>query len=218
MSNKTGRRSFLKNMGVSGTAAALFPTQLLDSDKVAPDNIPHQESNESANESHQYNQEYKGEFLNRVAFPLGGIGAGMICMEGTGTLSHVSIRNKPEIFNEPSVFAGIVIKGMPSTARVVEGPVPDWKKFGRANAGNGGDGTAIGLPHFGTASFLARFPFATIDLTDKALSLKCKVRECISFIPPEEDNSSLPVAGLEYQFTNVGTKSLDAVFSFNSKN
>ena len=218
MSNKTGRRSFLKNMGVSGTAAALFPTQLLDSDKVAPDNIPHQESNELANASHQYNQEYKGEFLNRVAFPLGGIGAGMICMEGTGTLSHVSIRNKPEIFNEPSVFAGIVIKGMPSSARVVEGPVPDWKKFGRANAGNGGDGTAIGLPHFETASFLARFPFATLDITDKDLSLKSKVTGWSPFIPTDEDNSSLPVAGLEYQFTNVSVKSLDAVFSFNSKN
>ena len=44
-----------------------------------------------------YNSEYAGEYLNRVAFPLGGIGAGMICLEGTGALSHVSLRNRPEV-------------------------------------------------------------------------------------------------------------------------
>ena len=39
--------------------------------------------------------EYSGERLNRVAFPLGGMGAGMICLEGTGALSHFSLRNAP---------------------------------------------------------------------------------------------------------------------------
>ena len=38
---------------------------------------------------------------------MGGIGAGMICLEGTGALSHVSLRNKPDVFNEPCVFAAI---------------------------------------------------------------------------------------------------------------
>jgi len=33
---------------------------------------------------------------------MGGIGAGMICLEGTGALSHVSIKNKPEIFMNPA--------------------------------------------------------------------------------------------------------------------
>ena len=55
--------------------------------------------------------EYTGERLNRVAFPLGGMGAGMICLEGTGALSHVSLRNKPEVFNEPCTFAAICVKG-----------------------------------------------------------------------------------------------------------
>ena len=42
---------------------------------------------------------------------MGGLGAGMICLEGTGALSHVSIRNRPEVFNEPVVFAAISVKG-----------------------------------------------------------------------------------------------------------
>ena len=60
---------------------------------------------------------------------MGGIGAGMICLEGTGALSHVSIRNRPEIFNEPCVFAAIFVKGPQPIARVLEGPVPTRKIF-----------------------------------------------------------------------------------------
>jgi len=37
----------------------------------------------------KYDAEYARERLNRIAFPLGGLGAGMICLEGTGALSHV---------------------------------------------------------------------------------------------------------------------------------
>ena len=42
---------------------------------------------------------------------MGGIGAGMICLEGTGALSHVSLRNRPEVFNEPLIFAALCVKG-----------------------------------------------------------------------------------------------------------
>ena len=59
----------------------------------------------------KYNTPYTGERLNRIAFPLGGIGAGMVCLEGAGALSHVSLRNRPEVFNEPLVFAAICVKG-----------------------------------------------------------------------------------------------------------
>jgi len=34
---------------------------------------------------------YAGDRLNRIAFPLGGLGAGMVCLEGTGAFSHVSL-------------------------------------------------------------------------------------------------------------------------------
>ena len=61
---------------------------------------------------------------------MGGIGAGMICLEGTGSLSNFSLRNKPEIFSEPTVFSAICIKGEKNVARVLEGPVPKWKIFG----------------------------------------------------------------------------------------
>ena len=111
-----------------------------------------------------FNGPYFAEYLSRVAFPLGGIGAGMVCIEGTGALSHVSVRNAPEVFHEPLLFAALSVKGRKSFARVLEGPVPSWKAFGTANAGNGGSGKSYGLPRFARAEFLARFPFATITL------------------------------------------------------
>ena len=33
--------------------------------------------------NHKFNGAYSGDYLNFVAFPLGGIGAGMICLDGT---------------------------------------------------------------------------------------------------------------------------------------
>ena len=105
-----------------------------------------------------YNAEYTGENLNQVAFPLGGIGAGMICLEGTGALSHVSLRNRPEVYNEPCVFAAVALKGHRAAARVLEAPVPSRKLFGPGGTGNGGAGTTYGLPRFAATSFKARFP------------------------------------------------------------
>src|SRR3954453_13112655 len=66
-----------------------------------------------------FNGPYSGDHLDHIAFPLGGIGAGMICLEGTGALSHFSIRNRPEVYNQPLVFAAVAVKGKRTIARVL---------------------------------------------------------------------------------------------------
>jgi len=165
-----------------------------------------------------YDGEYFGPRLNRVAFPLGGLGAGMICLEGTGALSHFSLRNKPEVFNEPCAFVALCVKGNPNVSRVLEGPVPGWKLFGGPGAGNGASGASFGLPRFRRASFRARFPFGTVTLVDSAVPLRVELTGWSPFEPGDADNSSLPVAALEYRFTNRTNASLEAVFSFNAKN
>ena len=166
----------------------------------------------------EFNGVYRGEYLNRVAFPVGGIGAGMFCLEGTGTISHMSVRNNPDIFNEPCMFAAISVKGMQGGAKVLEGPVPDWKKFGQLQAGKGSPRTTWGFPHFDEAEFLARFPFGIITLRDKKLPLEVRMSGWNPFIPTDPDNSSLPVGAIEYHFRNTSSRSLDLVFSYNSKN
>jgi len=167
----------------------------------------------------EYNDSYDGPYLNRAAFPIGGIGAGMICLEGTGVISHVSVRNTMQVFNEPCSFAALCIKGMKTNvAKVLEGPVPAWKVFGAPNTGNGAARTSYGLPRFVQASFLARFPFGIVTLKDPEVPLQIKVTGWSPFIPGDPDNASLPAGALEYSFSNVSAETIDAVFSYNTKN
>jgi uncharacterized protein (DUF608 family) len=161
---------------------------------------------------------YEKEGLARVAYPLGGIGAGMICLEGSGALSNVSIRNRPDLFNEPCVFAAVAVRGAKPTARVLEGPVPGWKIFGMPNSGLGEGEHTYGLPRFRNASFTARFPFGTVSLSDEDMPLTAEVTGWSPFTPGDANNSSLPVIALEYRFTNTTDEAIDAVFSFNARN
>ena len=168
-----------------------------------------------------FNGPYSGPGLNRVAFPIGGMGAGMYCLEGTGALSHMSVRHQMEFYNEPTMFAGLCVLGdtpEQNIARVIEGPIPDWKYFGVRGTGNGGTGTTYGLPRFRQATFLARFPFGTVSLSDDAVPLDVEITGWSPFTPADPDPSSLPIGALEYRFRNTSDQPRKALFSFNTRN
>lgn len=169
-------------------------------------------------EGREFNGKYQKEYLDKIAFPIGGIGAGMFCLEGTGAISHVSLRHHPDVMNEPYTFAAIYVKGVENGAKVLEGQVSTWKLFGPAQSGLGRGDKTYGLPRFEEAVFQTRFPFATIDLRDKDMPLVAKITGWSPFIPTDADNSSLPVGVLEYQFTNTSDKAIETVFSYNTKN
>jgi uncharacterized protein (DUF608 family) len=167
---------------------------------------------------HTFNSAYSGEHLNRVAFPMGGLGAGMICLEGNGGFSHVSLRHRPEVFNVPMMFAALHVRGS-RASRVIEGPVPLCKAFSAPGAGNGRSvGRIDGLPRFGNATFEARFPFATVALSDPAMPVAVDLTGWSPFIPGDADSSSLPLAGLEYRLRNRTARTLEGVFSFHAAN
>lgn len=171
-----------------------------------------------ASDKHSYNGNYQDEYLNRVAFPIGGIGSGMFCIEGTGYFSHMSVRNRPDVYHEPGMFAALHVNGLKNGTKVLEGPVPDWRKFGPPGSGTGSLGANYGLPRFSQAIFAARFPFAEIELKDNDIPVKVQIKAWNPFIPGDADNSSLPVGVVEYTFENTGNVPFDAVFSFNSRN
>ena len=91
MKSGNERRSFLKKITIGSIGAAVAPASLLQAAGT--------ENNDKAGNApvtkRAFNTPYSGAFLNRLAFPIGGIGAGMFCLEGTGAISHMSIRNKP---------------------------------------------------------------------------------------------------------------------------
>ncbi len=156
------RRSFLA--GASGLLAASAAKAQTQPAHAAQDALP------APTTSRGFNAPYTGDHLNQLAFPMGGIGAGMICLDGGGALSHVSIRNKPNVFNEPCIFAALSIKG--GAALVLEGPVPGRKIFGPAESAVGLPGATYGLPRFADATFEARFPFGKVSLRDPRMPLE----------------------------------------------
>lgn len=156
-----------------------------------------------------YNTLYEGEHLDTIAFPLGGIGAGMLCLEGTGTLSHVSLRNEPDFIRRPGLFSALYIKGSEHRARVLEGPVP-----ARKISATTGLEESSGLPHFASTTFLAKFPFADIRLEHPDVPLEVTLTGWSPFIPGDADNSSLPAAALEFTFRNTQARQVDGVYYF----
>jgi uncharacterized protein (DUF608 family) len=219
MKKDTGRRSFLKKLGTGTVGATLLPVTLPVQDAIAKTSAQKKEGNQKNKKAQRkYNDVYEGEFLKRVAFPIGGLGAGMFCLEGTGAISHMSVRNKPSVFNEPGAFGAISIKGLKNGAKIAEGPVPEWKSFGQPDTGNGAGGSTFGLPRFEKATFLTRFPFSTVTLEEEDYPLTAEVKGWSPFIPTDADNSGLPAGALEYKFKNKSNGSIDCVFSFHSKN
>lgn len=167
---------------------------------------------------HDFGGSYDGEHLEQVAFPLGGIGAGMVCLEGAGALSQVSLRHHLERYHEPLMFSALGVEGHPEIARVLEGPVPRWKIFTKPEAALGSFGTSYGLPRFETATFTASFPFAAVALDDPTMPVSARVTAWSPFTPPDPDDSSLPVAGIEVSLTNTSGTELGCVYSFHAAN
>ena len=159
---------------------------------------------------------YTGIYKDHIAYPIGGMGTGMFCLEGTGALTHMSVRHHPDMFNAPVFFAALYVKG--KGAKVLEGPVPSWKIFGGTDAGSGGANTGYGLPRYQDAAFYARFPFGMVKLKDQDFPVSCTLTGWSPFIPTDADNSSLPVGGLECRLTNTTTATQSGVFSINAKN
>lgn len=159
-------------------------------------------------------QHYTGPRLAQVAFPLGGIGAGSLCLTGAGGFNHVALRHQPAMHHEPMMFAAVGFPDVPADARILEGPVPPHKVFGRPNTGLGVPRTIYGLPRFPDAAFTGRFPFATVALRDDRLPLDVDLTAWSPFEAGDPDNASLPFAALEYTLTNRRATPLSAVFSF----
>ena len=110
------RREFLKSSAAAGALIGMpFGVAVSNEGAVSNENLRLDEYRTGKKRreigEHKFNQSYSGEYLNYIAFPIGGIGAGMFCMEGTGAIAHVSVKNSPAIFNEAFAFAAISIKG-----------------------------------------------------------------------------------------------------------
>ena len=109
---------------------------------------------------------FSGQQLLQIAMPLGGLGAGNVCLNGQGGLQDFSIRNKPATSGVPdghgttdAAFGLLHIKGKKPVTKLVEGPMPVEKMYNLGTKGQGFRvGSNVGLPMLAKATFSGEYP------------------------------------------------------------
>lgn len=158
----------------------------------------------------------------QTALPLGGIGAGCICLNGYGGLQDFSIRNRPDTTALPdshastdAAFALLRIKGKDGVSLLVEGPLPPGKIYDQGLQAQGyRHGGFEGLPRFRRSRFRSGYPFGRVELSDPAVPLKVRITGWSPFIPLDDVNSGIPCAILEYTLRNTSTRKVGFEFSY----
>ncbi|MEX0776035.1 MAG: GH116 family glycosyl hydrolase [Phycisphaeraceae bacterium] len=154
--------------------------------------------------------------------PMGGIGAGCLCLNGHGGLQDFSIHHAPHMSALPdghdareAAFALLHIKGEHPITKLLEGPMPPEKLYdqGLQSQGHRHSGHE-GLPRFETASFTAAYPFGHVNLTHPQVPLAIAITGFSPFIPLDDRSSSMPCAIIEYTLTNDSDKLVEFEFSF----
>jgi uncharacterized protein (DUF608 family) len=164
---------------------------------------------------------FRGHNLLQISMPMGGIGAGNICLNGQGGLQDYSIRNTPSItamadghYPGDCAFALVHLPAQDKT-RMVEGPIPVERIYNQGLKGQGcREGGHEGLPRFRNCSFKGEYPFGYANLSDPDLPLTVTVTGFNPFIPLDDKNSSIPCAILEYTFKNISNEPVDFDFSY----
>ncbi|MBT4138577.1 MAG: hypothetical protein HOE48_11715 [Candidatus Latescibacteria bacterium] len=158
----------------------------------------------------------------QIALPIGGLGAGMICLNGYGGLQDFAIRNHPATSATPdghgttdAAFATLHIKGKKTITKLVEGPMPPEKIYNMGTKGQGfREGGFEGLPRFKNVNFQGEYPFGKVTLKDPNVPLQVNITGFNPFIPLDDENSSLPCAILEYTLTNRSQNKVDYDFAY----
>ncbi len=167
---------------------------------------------------------FRSDRTTQIAMPIGGIGAGSVCMNGYGGLQDFSIRTRPETTALPegftadspeAAFAILRVKGEASVTKLIEGPFPPFKIFDQGLQGQGlRRGGFEGLPRFQNCTFKGEYPFGEATLSDASLPLQVKVTGWNPFIPLDDKNSGIPCAILEYTLCNATARRIEYEFSY----
>jgi uncharacterized protein (DUF608 family) len=157
----------------------------------------------------------------QIAFPLGGIGAGCICLNGYGGLQDFSIRHAPSVSALPDrhqpLDAGFALLHFPGkdVTRLVEGPFPKEKIYNLGLKSQGYNGGGFeGLPRFRECTFRGEYPFGFVELSDLKIPLDVTIAGFNPFIPLDDKNSGIPCAILEYNLINPGDQAVAYEFSY----
>ncbi len=166
-------------------------------------------------------KKYDQEHTYKIALPVGGIGTGTVSLGGRGNLLDWEIMNRPaKGFNPGSgranstfftLFTNIDGK---KDLRLLEGPVPFYLYEGSSGA----IATNHGLPRFSDVSFETAYPFGQVSLSTPQLPVDVKIKSFNPLIPADVDNSSIPMAIIDFELTNTSDKEISFSISGNMQN
>jgi uncharacterized protein (DUF608 family) len=165
---------------------------------------------------------FSADNATQVAMPLGGIGAGCICLNGYGGLQDFSIWNHPSTTALPEgfapsqgAFAILHIKGASPVTKLVEGPFPVLKIYDQGLQGEGyRRGGFEGFPRFQKCVFKGEYPFGEAKLSDSAVPLQISLNAWNPLIPLDDKDSGIPCAILEYTLHNSSPGTVEYEFSY----
>ena len=165
---------------------------------------------------------YDQAHLNQIALPLGGIGTGTVSLGGRGELRDWEIMNVPAkkfstvTTGNNAPFFALYAKeaGKTPVTTLLEGPLYDHEYLHY----EGRPVNHHGFPRFAEASFDGAYPFGQVNLSDKALPVKVRIKGFNPLIPGDADASGLPVAVLAYEVTNTTNDPLEVAVSGSMRN
>jgi uncharacterized protein (DUF608 family) len=165
---------------------------------------------------------FTGEHALQIAMPIGGIGAGCICLNGIGGIQDFSIRNRPQFsatadghFHVDASFAILHVPGVENGTRLVEGPLPPERVYDQGLQAQGyRKGGHEGFPRFAHSAFKGEYPFGEVTLTDPEIPLAVTITGWNPFIPLDDRNSGIPCAILEYTIKNPSKSKSRYQFSY----
>jgi non-lysosomal glucosylceramidase len=166
-------------------------------------------------------KKYDQEHTYKIALPIGGIGTGTVSLGGRGNLQDWEIMNRPAKGFNPSsgrqtapfftLFTNVDGK---KDLRLLEGPVPFYLYEGQTGA----IATNHGMPRFSNVSFEAAYPFGQVNLSTPQVPVSVKIKSFNPLIPGDVDNSSIPMAIIDFEITNTSGKEISFSVSGSMQN
>lgn len=166
--------------------------------------------------------QYDSLHLHEIALPLGGIGTGTVSLGGRGELRDWEIMNVPakgfstvaQSNNTPFVSIYVMPEGKSAITSMVAGPLYDDEYLDC----EGRPANNFGLPRFAEASFEAAYPFGQVNLSDRQIPVRIRIKGFNPLIPGNEEDSGLPVAVLCYEVTNTSDVAEEVALCFSMRN
>ena len=204
------RRSFFRLAGVSATVAAVFQPASAQVNQPQTASASGSTQTIMADPTWPTLRHYDAEHIDRVAMPLGGVGAGSISLKGNGALRDWEVANRPAKGFTPQVSGGAPFfalwcdNGERKETRVLEGPLP----LEAYEGSHGSQDPTHQLPRFEKADFYAAWPLGRLELSDPGSALSVSLRAFSPFIPTDAESSGFPVVSLRYRITNRSSKAM----------